>query len=466
MFTILFPIITVPYVSRILQTENYGKYNFGNSVISYFSLLASLGITNYAIREGSRVRDDRDKINKFSNEVYSINLIATIVSYIILLIAIVLSTKLNQYVNLILVQSISIILTTLGADWVNSIYEDYFYITMRYLIIHIISLCAMFLFVRTTEDYVIYAAISVFASSGGNILNLFYIRKYVYLKFTIHTNYKVHLQRMILFFASSIMATVYINSDMLMLGFMCSEYSVGVYSLATRIYTVIKLTLNSMVVVTLSRLSLYLGRGNYEKYTTLTNKVFNALLFIILPAIVGLCMLSSEIILIVGGDDYANGYTALRILGIAAGFAVFASFYFNCIILPYKKEKISLYASTISALVNVILNFLIIPILNYNGAALTTLISEVIVFFIYIYSSRKLHKTMVPRNNIRGTFLGSVFIFVICFTCKIMVDNLYYRVIIAVFASMFTYFIIQFLFKNTIVIQAIVQVNTYIKRKT
>ena len=125
---VIFPLITVPYVSRILQRENYGKYNFGNSIVSYFILIAGLGIVNYAIREGARIRNDRKKLNRFANEVFTINIYSTIIAYILLFIIVHFSAKLKLYQPLIFVQSLSIILTTLGADWVNSIFEDYLYI--------------------------------------------------------------------------------------------------------------------------------------------------------------------------------------------------------------------------------------------------------------------------------------------------------------------------------------------------
>ena len=131
---VIFPLITMPYVTRVLQTSGYGKYNFGSSIVSYFILLAGLGISDYSIREGARVRDDKAKFQKFSEEVFTINLLSTIVSYAVLFALLLFSKKLLDYRLLIIVQSIPIILNTLGCDWVNSVYEDFFYITVRYIV--------------------------------------------------------------------------------------------------------------------------------------------------------------------------------------------------------------------------------------------------------------------------------------------------------------------------------------------
>ena len=74
--SVVFPLITIPYISRVLQVEAYGKVNFGNSVVSYFVLLAGLGVSTYAIRDGARIRDDKKEITEFASQVYTINIIS------------------------------------------------------------------------------------------------------------------------------------------------------------------------------------------------------------------------------------------------------------------------------------------------------------------------------------------------------------------------------------------------------
>ena len=115
-FSIIFPLITFPYISRVLGVENIGIYNFSSSVVSYFTLLAGLGISTYAIREGARYRNDRIKISDFCSEVFSINVISTLVSYVILLFCLFFLNKLHDYISIIVILSISISFTTLGCE--------------------------------------------------------------------------------------------------------------------------------------------------------------------------------------------------------------------------------------------------------------------------------------------------------------------------------------------------------------
>lgn len=129
--SLLFPLVTFPYISRILLTDNVGKVNFGNSIISYFSLIASLGVTTYAIRECAKVKHNEKELEKVASQIISINICTTIISYIGLFILLLFAKPLASYRQLIIIQSTVILFTTLGADWLNTAMEDFKYITLR-----------------------------------------------------------------------------------------------------------------------------------------------------------------------------------------------------------------------------------------------------------------------------------------------------------------------------------------------
>lgn len=448
---VVFPLITMPYVTRVLQASGYGKYNFSNSIVSYFILLAGLGINDYAIREGARVRDNKKKFQKFTEEVFTINVLSTIGSFVILCALLLFSEKLLDYRLIIIVQSTSIILTTIGCDWINSVYEDYIYITVRYIAIQILSVIMLFALVKNADDYVMYAFVTTFASAAGNILNVFYIRRYVHLRVTSKMNLKQHIKPIMMLFFNTIASTIYVNSDTTMLGYLQSETAVGIYGLATKIYLVIKQLLNAIVMVALPRLSAYLGSGEEVKYRELTNRIFKAVCTLVVPAVIGMFMLSEEIVVIIGGTEYISGVMALKILSFALFFSVLSVFYCCAIMLPFKQEKICLIASSISALINVILNFWLIPIISYNGAAITTLISESLILVIYIISSRKFVKLEVDYKFILSIVVGCLNIMLICLVVKSLIFNDIIIILISIFISGPTYFILQVVFKNEIV---------------
>lgn len=138
--TIIFPLITFPYISRVLLVDNVGKINFGESVISYVSLIASLGISTYAVRECSKVKESKKELSDIASQILSINLITTIIAYIVLGILLLFVDKFEDYRLLIGIQSITIIFTTLGADWLNTAMEDLKFIAVRTVIFQVVAL--------------------------------------------------------------------------------------------------------------------------------------------------------------------------------------------------------------------------------------------------------------------------------------------------------------------------------------
>ena len=150
--SIIFPLITYPYISRILGVENLGKINYTASIVGYFSLVAALGISTYAIREGGRIRSDSKNLSHLGNQIFTINILSTIVSYLLLVLVVCLFIPNREYQILIFIQSLTIVFTTLGVDWINVLFEDFLYITIRSIIIQILSLILMFVLVKTASD--------------------------------------------------------------------------------------------------------------------------------------------------------------------------------------------------------------------------------------------------------------------------------------------------------------------------
>ena len=159
---ILFPLITFPYVFRVLQVNGIGVYTFSNSIVSYFLLFAGLGVATYAIREGTQYREDKEQISEFVSEVYSINIWSTICSYVCLAITVLVVNKLHDYSLAIAILALEIFFTTLGASWVCNIFEDFFYIAIQSILIHSISLVLTFILVKDTSDLYIYIAHPLF----------------------------------------------------------------------------------------------------------------------------------------------------------------------------------------------------------------------------------------------------------------------------------------------------------------
>ena len=447
---LLFPLITYPYVLRILGATNVGKVSFSSSVISYFSLIAAFGTGNYAIREGARVRDNKAKIVNFVDQMFTINCYFTIFAYTLLIVLYAAWAKLHNYTGLIIVQSLAMIFTTLGVDWFYQIYEDYFYITVRAISVNIISLVLMFLLVRKPDDYIIYAGVTVIANGGANIFNFIHAQKFMPIRCVRNVNFKKHILPMFILFCNNVVITVYVNSDVTMLGIMKTDQVVGIYNASVKIYSIVKSLVSSLIVVTLPQLSMMVSKGQNEEYHVLTNKLLNVLLSLVLPAIIGLYVISKNAILIIGGNEFLDGVTALRILSIALMLSVTSSFCTTSILLPNKREKNILIATVTSSLLNVVLNLFFIPTLSLNGAAFTTLLAEFSVTIIAGYSARKFFHFQLNIKDLILVVIGCVGIVATCLLLNGRFSLIIIDTIVKIIASAIVYTVILTLGKHSL----------------
>lgn len=455
----IFPLITFPYISHTLSVEGVGKYNFSGSVVGYFILLAGLGINTYAVREGSRFREDRNKISEFASKVFTINLFSTIFSYMLLFVILVFVKKLHAYTYCILIFAIQIIFTTLGTEWIYTIFEEYAYITIRNIIFKIISIVLLFIFVRKPGDYLKYAIITVIANTGSYILNFLNCRKYCDIKITFNFNWYDLLKPIMVIFASNVAIQIYVSADTTMLGLMKNDYSVGIYGVSVKVYNIIANLLCGILVVTVPRLSSLMGQLKNKEYSRLLAKLIQSMYTMAMPCMIGLFFLSREVVLIIGGKKYIASTVSLQILCFALVFKIFSTIFNDCVLIPARRELYSMRNFIFAAILNITLNFWFIPMFGARGAAITTLLAEGITMGTNLFCGWDIIKKTVNKKSLFRSFISVLFgvtaISIICIISKKQIDNLIIRVVITVTMSIVVYFIILFKFKNSVVLNSL-----------
>ncbi|GEL13680.1 transporter [Lapidilactobacillus concavus] len=459
---LLFPLITFPYATRVLQVVNLGKVNFSNSIVSYFVLIASLGVSSYGVREGARLRNDK-KFGAFVSEVFSLNVVTTIASYLLLFLAFVISAKMRSYFVVILIQSLSIMFTTLGIDWVNAIFEDYLYITIRSLIVQVISLVFLFLFVKSPSDYLLYAAMTVLSNGIICVANLIYCRRYVHLRIRFNSKMFTHLKPMLIFFSNNMAVTVYVSSDMTILGWLAGDYYSGLYAVSVKIYQTIKQVLTALYVVTIPRLALYAGDEDTTRFKKLFTDISNTIILVILPAIAGLICLSGEIILLISGKSFIKATLSLQILSVGLLFAVASGVIVNCFNTPMRQEKISLHGTVLAAILNIGLNFFFIPHFLQNGASITTVIAEASTFLYCIIRERKLISRYIEGRSMIQQFIvgliGAALVIVINTIITWFSVGSMVHLILTIMISPVAYLVFLILIKNKYVVPILKRVG-------
>lgn len=417
--TAVFPLVTFPYVTRVLGVENVGRINFGESLISYINLLASLGISSYAIRECAKVKDNKNALSKIGSELFSINLLATIFAYIILFSILFFSTSIVEYRKLLMIQSLSVLLLTLGADWLNTAMEDLRYVSVRTFFFQIIAIVLMFIFVRKPEDYYRYAVIMLVSSSLGNLVNIFYRAKYCNLHFTFHIELKKHFLPICFMFSSLISQIIYTNSDIIMIKFFHDENHVGIYSVSVKIYNIVNMFVASINIVILPKLSGFFKEKNYSEANKILRFGLNFIVVLGLPCIVALNLLASRIIELIAGKDFISGSLSLHTLTIALAFSFVGGFFGSGVLIASGKEKIGLISSAVGAVSNLTLNFIFIPKYGITAAAATTAVSEFFAMCIVLaYMDKNVH-----INSIYELFIKPIIACIVMATTILVISQ-------------------------------------------
>lgn len=382
----LYPLITAPYVSRVIGPDGLGKVDFSTSVVGWFTIIATFGTTTYGLREVAKCRDSKADLSQFFSEMLVIKITATIVAVAIYLPCIIFVQRFSKEYLLFLIQGTILLLNIFSIDWFFQGMEDYKYITTRSVLLKAISLAALFILVKAKGDYLIYAGISIFALSFSNVLNYVYSMRYVRITWK-EINIKRHLKPLKVFFLSAMVISIYALLDQVLLGFMKSDRDVALYARAKMLLAagiVLSSTISSVI---MPRLNNYFVNDR-ERYTNLLRMSADIMLMVSVPVAAGIIVLAETAMLLFGGQEFANAGTALVVVAPLSVIVPIGIWNYQQRSLPYGYERIGLYGQIAMAVVSVIFNIILIPLMGYVGAAVSYLIAETtgdIIGFIYMH---------------------------------------------------------------------------------
>lgn len=386
MSSFIFPLITFPYVSRVLLPEGTGKVTFATSVITYFAMIAQLGIPTYGIRACAKVRDDKEELSKTVHEIFLINLLMTVVAYVLVGISIATVPRFQQDKILFSIISLTIIFNTIGMEWLYKALEQYTYITIRSIVFKFVALVAMFALVHEKQDYIIYGGITILAASASNIFNFINVHKFITLKPFKHYDLKKHWKAIAIFFAMSCATTVYTNLDSVMLGFMKTDTDVGYYNAAVKIKTILVSIVTSLGVVLLPRASYYIEHDLKDEFYRITKKAIEFVTLIALPMTLYFIFFAKEGIFFLSGDAYEGSILPMQIIMPTLILIGYTNIMGIQMLVPLGREKVVLYSEIAGAIVDLILNYMLIPTMGAAGAAIGTLAAETAVWIVQFYS--------------------------------------------------------------------------------
>ena len=382
MSSFIFPLITFPYVSRILLAEGTGKVQFATSFISYFTMFSQLGVPTYGIRAVAGVRDDKEQLSRTVQELFILRLATTTISYTAFFILLATVPRLQGEKLLYVIMSANTFLTFIGMEWLYKGLEHYTYITVRQITVKFLSLILMFALVHQKSDYIIYGAIAVFAGAASNIFNFIHARRYVYFRPMGNWNVRRHIKPVMVFFALSCATMIYTHLDTVMLGFMTTNTDVGYYGAAVKIKTLLVSIVTSLGTVLLPRASYYVKQGKMEEFRRVTSKALRFAILLSAPMSLYFMIFARFGIRLLSGNGYDGAIMPMIIIMPTLLLIGMSNITGMQILVPTGREKVVLYSEIAGAVVDVIINALLIPGMKSSGAAIGTLVAEAVVLFV------------------------------------------------------------------------------------
>ncbi len=388
--SIIFPLISLPYVTRVLGPENVGRVYFANSVVTTFAVLAELGIPVYGIRACARVRDDREELSRTAQEILIINLISCLAAYVLFAVSLAAVPRFAQDRRLLILMSSLILLNALGAEWLYKAIEKYTYITVRSIAFKIIALAGMFLLVVKETDYVIYGGLTIFAAAASNILNMINLRKHISLRPAGGLRLRRHIPAMLLLFALAAATSIYTNLDTAVLGFIKGDTQAGLYGVSVRIKLVVVSLITSVSAVLLPRASYYFEQREKGRLSELITRTTGLVFMLAVPAAFFFTVSARECILILAGERFEGAVLPMQIIMVTVVFIGLSNVAGMQVLVPAGWERETAAAAAMGAVIDLVLNFALIPRFAAAGAAAATLIAEIAVTLYLVRRADKL----------------------------------------------------------------------------
>ena len=387
----LFPLITFPYVCRVIEADGIGQINFFQSIISYISLFTCLGIPMYAIREIARDRSDVVQMNRTAMEILLLHSMLTLVGYAIVAILCLTVPQIQVNIPLFLILSLTIFFTAIGCEWFYRGIEDFKYITIRGLIIKTVSVVLLFIFVKSKTDLLYYGCYTVFGVLGGNIFNFFRLRKYIHRENIIFSelHIKRHVKPVLKVFSFSVVTSIYLQLNTVLLGFLKNALAVGYFAAATKVMQMLLMMSSCLGSVMMPRASHLIAENKEDEFNRLIQKSYDFTLAIALPMTIGLIFCAPSLITALCGVKFEHSILPSQIIAPIILMVAISNVFGIQVLFPKGKINIVTLCCGIGAVADLILNLCLIPFFSYIGTSIAYLGAEVATTVSMYFIGRK-----------------------------------------------------------------------------
>lgn len=465
---ILFPFFTFPYISRVLGPDYFGKISFTQSFVSYFTLLSVFGATGYALKELSKVKDEPEKFSYIFTEIMFISFISGVLAFFLGLLLMSKNSKLLLEKKIFIIFLFPTLFSFMNLDYIFIIFENHKRRTIRMILLKMISIILILYLIKNKEDYILYSLILVIPEILARIIDFLSIRKKIAFKFSF-SRIKKHIKTMIFIFGFLLSSTVYINIDATMIGYMSTDFNVGLYSTSNKLVKIIVPIICCLGTIIYPKIVQAIKNKKEEEIFNYIRLFFKFTFFLSIPAIFLLIHNSKEIIVLISGEQYKEAYKIMNILTPTLLLSPIAIFMGAQILNPNDKEKTVLKVSLVAVAINIILNYILIPKYIGIGAAIATLMTE---FVVCVYRSFEVKRIYPNLKIIEKTFFYYIFSGIVSFILMLKIEDIlalqkdFFKLLLSFVSFAIVYIFILFICKDEFICKGIdlLKINLKLKK--
>lgn len=399
--TIILPFITSPYISRVIGAEGLGVYSYTYSIAYYFGLVVILGLNNYGNRSIAQVRDNKEKRDKIFSELYTMQLMMGIIISVVYVGYIAFGNAENKVISII--QFIYLISVILDINWLFFGLEKFKVTVSRNIIIKILTVFCIFLFVRTRTDLWKYTLIMASGAFISQLTLWIFVRKYnINFKVTKPLSIKKHIKPNLILFIPAIAVSVYTVMDKIMLGNLSDMIQVGLYENSEKIKNIPMGAINALGTVMLPQMSNLIAKGEINQGKEYIKNSMKFVMFISIALAFGIAGIAKQFAPIFFGEEFVECGKLISYLEISVVFIAWANVIRTQYLIPNCQEKIYIRATIIGAIINLIINVILIPSIGALGAIIGTIFAEGSVA---VYETIKVRKELEIKKYLKQSII-------------------------------------------------------------
>lgn len=442
----ILPLVTIPYVSRVLGADGIGVYSFTLSLTQYFIILGTLGLSIYGNRQIAYTRDNKEEMSKAFWSIFILRFFTTATALVAYYLIFWSSTDF-RYIRMI--QSFHIVSAIFDVTWLYIGLEDFKRIVTRNLLVKLVGVGLIFALIKTHEDVTLYTLINLGMSLGSSLIMWLYVPKMIVRVKVGLKDVMKHLKPALKLFIPQIASQVYVLLDKTMIGTLSSIDQVGFYTQAERLVKSIVELVTALGVVMLPRMSNIFAKGQMDQMNAYLNRSLIAVSFVSIPMVFGIIGVAPTFIPLFLGEGFEPVVLIIMSLSPILIFISLSSVLGVQYLLPANRVREFTISIVAAAVINIILNIILIPRYQALGAVVGTVSAELTVLSLQFYFLRKeIISLEYIKSIVRYTLAGIVMLISVRFVAYIMTTDIS-SLLIQVSVGMGVYIIIMWGIKDT-----------------